>query len=50
MFMLCCLVYELNKVVVVVIYDINFVFCYVDKIVVLKKGEVVVIGLVCDVI
>ncbi|EJL6374160.1 iron chelate ABC transporter ATP-binding protein VctC [Vibrio cholerae] len=44
------LAHELNKAVVVVIHDINFASCYADKIVALKKGEVVATGSVRDVI
>ncbi len=35
---------EMNKAVVVVIHDINFAACYSDKIIALKKGQVVAQG------
>ncbi|MBA5763815.1 ATP-binding cassette domain-containing protein [Vibrio sp. 404] len=35
---------EMNKAVVVVIHDINFAACYSDKIIALKKGQIVVQG------
>ncbi|KII75394.1 iron chelate ABC transporter ATP-binding protein VctC [Vibrio renipiscarius] len=41
---------EMNKAVVVVIHDINFASCYSDKIIALKKGEVVAQGSVEEVI
>ena len=41
---------EMNKAVVVVIHDINFASCYSDKIIALKKGEVVAQGTVEEVI
>nr|MBJ7018929.1 siderophore ABC transporter ATP-binding protein [Vibrio cholerae] len=44
------LAHELNKAVVVVIHDINFASCYSDKIIALKKGEVVATGSVSEVI
>lgn len=31
-------VYEFNKIIVIIIYDINFVIYYVDNVVVLKEG------------
>ncbi|WP_260260322.1 iron chelate ABC transporter ATP-binding protein VctC [Vibrio intestinalis] len=41
---------EMDKAVVVVIHDINFAACYSDKIIALKKGEVVAQGTVAEVI
>ncbi|HAS64535.1 MAG TPA: siderophore ABC transporter ATP-binding protein [Vibrio sp.] len=41
---------EMNKAVVVVIHDINFASCYSNKIIALKKGQVVAQGEVNDVI
>lgn len=41
---------EMNKAVVIVIHDINFASCYSDKIIALKKGEVVAQGTAEEVI
>ncbi|OEE95008.1 iron ABC transporter ATP-binding protein [Vibrio genomosp. F10 str. 9ZC157] len=40
----------MNKAVVVVIHDISFAACYSDIIIALKKGKVVAIGLIEEVI
>lgn len=44
------LVKELNKTVMVVIHDINFVSCYSDYIVAMKDGKIVKQGDVEDII
>lgn len=42
--------HELDKAVVVVIHDINFASCYSDRIIAMKKGEMVASGSVEEVI
>ncbi|MDW6019391.1 iron chelate ABC transporter ATP-binding protein VctC [Vibrio plantisponsor] len=44
------LAHELDKAVVVVIHDINFASCYSDRIIAMKKGEMVASGSVEEVI
>lgn len=44
------LAHELDKAVVVVIHDINFASCYSDRIIAMKKGEMVASGSVKEVI
>lgn len=44
------LAHELDKAVVVVIHDINFASCYSDRIIAMKKGEMVASGSVDEVI
>ncbi|MCZ4373959.1 iron chelate ABC transporter ATP-binding protein VctC [Vibrio diazotrophicus] len=44
------LAHELDKAVVVVIHDINFASCYSDRIIAMKKGEIVASGSVEEVI
>lgn len=44
--LLKCFVEDLDKMIVIVIYDINFVFVYLDYIVVFKNGEVICEGLI----
>lgn len=50
MWLLVQVVCDLGKMVIVVLYDINFVFCYVDWIVVMLDGKVFVIGVVDQIV
>jgi len=44
------LAYEFKKSVIIVIHDINFAACYSDRIIAMKKGEIVINGTVEEVI
>lgn len=41
---------ELGKMILIVLYDINFVVSYVDEIVVMKGGKFYVYGVIEEVI
>lgn len=41
---------ELDKIIVLVMYDINFVLCYLDNIVVLKNGKVEKVGCIDEIV